>query len=122
MCDDVRTEENGKLLIIGLYVNNITLPKGSQSFTAPLTFLINGNLPVGSAVHVTAWIEADGGKKLTETDFGVLELPSTGPAMPAQIIWRIYPWQSGGLGKFKLHMAQDGQDSVIFEFEVTAAV
>ncbi|WP_341632901.1 hypothetical protein [Sphingomonas agri] len=119
LCDDVRTEDNGKLIIVGLYSNGITLPKGSQSFTAPLTFLIHGQLPVGKAVHIITWVEGNNGQRLAESDFGDMQLPENAAAMPAQIVWRIFPWHSGGLGKFKLHMTQNGQDSVIFEFELT---
>lgn len=120
VCDDVRTEDNGKVLIIGLYTDNIVLPKGSDTYVYPITFFIHADVPRDKAVPVVTWLEGPAGQRMQESDFGILQRPE-GPFGPAQLVWRILPWRAEGLGKYKLHMTQWGDDSVIHEFEVMSA-
>lgn len=118
MCDDIRTETNGKHIIIGLYSDNIGLSKGSKSFVSPLAFMINGRLPLGATVRMHAWIEGPDGRRLTEGHFGDVEAPKEGRELPAVVMWRMHPWNSETLGHFKLHLVQDDRDEVVFEFDI----
>ena len=118
LCDDIRTEDNGKTLIIGMYSDEIILLEGDV-FVAPLSFVISANLPEAKGVPVTTWIEGPAGQRMQESDFGVVGPPPS-PA-PAQIVWRIVPWKSEGFGTYKLHMTQGGHDSVIREFGLRKA-
>ena len=118
LCDDVRMEDSGKAIIIGLYTGDeIRLPPNTPAFKAPITFFIYGKFKPEAPVHLKAWLEGPGGKRLTETDFGEMRLPS-GTLSAGQIVWRLFPWDSGGLGRFKLHLVQDDRDRVIYEFGV----
>jgi hypothetical protein len=117
MADDVRTEDNGKQIIIGLYNDTIVLLRGGDMFVSPLNFLINVRLPKGKGVPVTTWIEGPAGQRMQESDFGMVGPPPEND--PEAIIgWRILPFKSEGLGKYKLHMTQGGHDSVIYEFAI----
>jgi len=119
VCDDARVEDNGKHIIIGLYSENILLPKGTNAFVAPVTFFILAELPRHKQVPVATWIEGPSGQRMQESDFGMVRVPDELDSNLVQIVWRIVPWRSEGLGRFKLHMTQGGHDSVIHEFEVT---
>jgi hypothetical protein len=119
LCDDVRTEDNGKHILIGLYTEGIRLPEGKTAFVAPLTFFVVAELPRNKGVPVVTWIEGPAGQRMQESDWGPLRVSDESDTTTAQIVWTISPWRSEGLGKFKLHMTQGGHDSIIHEFEVS---
>ena len=116
MCDDVRTETNGKTIIVGMYNDAIVLLHGGDTFVSPLTFLISATLPRDKGVPLTTWIEGPAGQRMQESDFGIVGPPDSDP--DAMITWRIVPWKAEGLGRYKLHMTQGGHDSVIYEFDI----
>lgn len=118
LADDVRMEENGKHFIIGLYNDQVVIPRETPLLVAPLTFFIMVKFQRGKGVHTTTWIEGPTGQRMQESDWGELRLPDEQSSTLGQILWRILPWRSEGLGKYKLHMVQDGHDSVIHEFEL----
>lgn len=117
MCDDIRTEDNGKAIIIGLYNNAMSVPAGINAFVGPLVFVISCGLPSGESVDVKLWIEGPSGR-LVEQNFGALTDPSEANGLPSQIVWRLFPWSSQGLGTFKLHLTEDDVDRVIYQFEI----
>jgi hypothetical protein len=116
MADDVRAEANGKQIVIGLYNDTIILLDGGDTFISPLTFLINAKLPSGKGVPMVTWIEGPAGQRMQESDFGIVVADSAD--FGALITWKIIPFQSQGLGQYKLHMTQDGQDAIIYEFAI----
>jgi hypothetical protein len=117
LADDVRTEINGKQIVIGLYNDTIVLLDGAKTLIAPLTFLMKARLAKGKAVHLATWIEGPDGTRLQESDFGEVGPPPEGDP-EALIAWKIFPWKSEELGTYKLHMVQGGHDSVIYEFVI----
>jgi hypothetical protein len=117
LADDVRTEDNGKMIVVGMYNDAIVLLEGGDTFVSPLTFLINASLPKDKGVHLTTWIEGPAGQRMQESDFGTVGPPPASDP-DSLISWRILPWKSEGLGRYKLHMTQGGHDSVIREFVV----
>lgn len=83
----------------------------------PLSFYIVARLPQGN-VQVTTWIESPAGDRINEQDWGAVGAPDVAVDSVAQLVWKIAPWRSVGFGKYKLHMTQDGVDSIIEEFEL----
>lgn len=113
MCDDVRTEESGKSIIVGLYNEDMLLSFGVEQFIAPLTFFISATLPEKKKVPVSVWIEGPDGRRLQESDYGMVKRRDDFDTGAAQLVWRIFPWHSQGFGTYKLHMAQGEHDAVI---------
>jgi hypothetical protein len=100
MCDEVRIENNGKLILLGLYMPDMTVPQ--LPFIIPsLTFFIvlesdrPGNLQVRFAIQLL-----DSGQNIAE-GMGAAGFPKPGlGVMPIQL--RNFPIQTAGTYVFSL--------------------
>ncbi|MBA3510676.1 hypothetical protein [Sphingomonas sp.] len=118
LCDDIRTEEGGKNILIGVYSETVVIPANTPRFIGPLAFYIRATLPHRKAVAVSTWIEGPAGEKMNETDWGLMGVLGDVDTNAGLIVWKLMPWRSEGLGAYKLHMIQGGIDSVIYEFDI----
>lgn len=118
MCDDVRTEDSGKHILIGVYSDAIVIPKDTAKLVFPLAFYVNITAPRDKTVSVVTWIEGPGRKRMQESDFGQVGIPKGFESDRGQLVWKLFPWKPEGLGTYKLHLTQGGLDVVIYEFEL----
>lgn len=118
MCDDVRTENSGKHILIGVYSDAIVIPKDTPKLVFPLAFFVNISAPQDKTVPVVTWIEGPGGKRMQESDFGPVGIPKGFEGARGHLVWKLFPWKPEGLGKYKLHLTQSGLDAVIYEFDL----
>lgn len=118
LCDEVRIENNGKLMLLGMYTPDMTVPQ--LPFSIPsLTFFIAlesdrpGNVQVRFAIQLL-----DSGQTLAE-GMGAAGFPKPGiGVMPIQL--RNFPIQTAGTYVFSLTF--EGQrDPITHSFNVILA-
>lgn len=118
MCDEVRQENNGKFIVIGLYTPNMSVPQ--IPFTIPfLTFFmfVTADRPGNSAIRFRLE-RLDTGQRLVE-GMGMMGVRAAGPgATPI----RIGPLQFQAPGGYNFVVEIDGErDPIITSFEIMLA-
>jgi hypothetical protein len=114
ICDDVRQEVTGKLMLIGLYMGNITVPQ--IPFLLPaLTFfhVFESDRPATLSFRVRLE-NLDTGQAMAEAMGGMnIIRPGTGIA-PV----RFSPIQFSAAGSYNLVMSIEGEPPIISHFDV----
>lgn len=115
LCDDVRKEDNGKLMILGLYANEILIPQLPYVFST-LSFF-QGFKAEEIGQH---WFEA----KLSHTETGKILAQAMGSVQvskpgPAFSVLRFSGIKFENLGAYYFRYGEVGQDQAIdYHFDV----
>lgn len=118
LCDDIRAEDNGKHILIGVYNDVIIIPSEAERFIGPIGFYVSITLPPEKAVPVTMWIGGPNDERVSEVDWGMMGVVGGPETNKGVVVWKLLPWRSGAVGVHKLHMTQEEHDAVIYEFEL----
>lgn len=117
MCDDVRQENNGKFIVVGLYTPNMSVPQ--IPFTVPfLTFFMfvetdrPGNFPFRMRLE-----RMETGQRLVE---GMGMMGVRAPGLGASPM-RVGPLQFQAAGTYSFVVEIDGGAPIITSFEVILA-
>jgi hypothetical protein len=119
MCDDIRQENNGKFIIIGLYTPNIVVPQ--VPFVLPtLAFFQMVECDRPGAFTVRMRLEhMDSGKKLVE-GMGMMNIERPGPGVNAVKFGGV---QFPGIGGYQYVVKiEDEREPLIFNFDVVIGV
>jgi hypothetical protein len=124
MCDDVRQENNGKFLIVGMYVGGITVPQ--LPFTLPsLTFFSWLEIDRLASYTLRAKVEnTETGRTLAQAIIMIdIRTPPTMPA-PALVMPRFGNVQFDRAGAYSFSLTVDGQvePTVLMPFDVVLVI
>lgn len=109
VCDEVRREDNGKILLIGVYGTAIFVKKFPVTLALALMLGVDADEPVNTDIHFRATL----GGQVIKTGRGHLEIPDIGlnnllaiPKMPL-------PLKEEGTLAFELSVDGEKWDSLI---------
>jgi len=114
MCDEVRREDNGKLLILGVY-NDVMISPAFPFNLPGLTFFMKLDCDRPGSWSVRMRLEhLESGEKLFEA-LGALEFQKPGPGLNPI---RLPPIQFRSPGVYNFVMEPEGQQPILYEFTV----
>jgi len=118
LCDEVRREDNGKLIVLGLYTPDVSVPQipfvmPSLTFFACLDSDVAGNFQFTLRLeHLETGIQ--GGRPLAE-GMGAMQFRNPGTAF---VPVRFGNVQFVAAGPYVFSLNLTGQDPITFEFQV----
>jgi len=116
MCDQVRKEDNGKFLLIGVYVDTILVT--SFPVSLPLTFFVKLHVDEPGVYGLQMRIERmDGGDPLLRAEGGIAG-PQRGPVF-VPISTPPITFQQPGAYNFVIET--EGSEPILYSFSVDAA-
>lgn len=119
VCDDVRREDNGKIIILGLYLPDMAVPQ-LPTILPTLTFFCNldsdrpGNFRMGVRLR-----HEDGGRNIAEA---VAMLPVVDPTQPIICPIKFGNVQINSAGLYSFSLEIDGQQPIATTFNVQLVV
>jgi hypothetical protein len=120
MCDDIRREDNGKLVIIGMYMDTIQVP--ALPFPLPtLTFLsvLSCDRPGQFRFSFKLKQEEGGTQPLAE---GMGQAPVNDPRQPLVMPIKMVGLQINAPGLYTFSLEFDGQEPIVSTFNVVLTV
>lgn len=115
LCDEVRREDNGKLLIIGLYTPNILVPQLPFIFPSLTVFQLFHSDRAGRFPFRARLEHMESGQEIAGA-MGLMEIPQAGPGVS---VIRFGNLQLDRFGAFGFVMNINGQpDPISTTFEV----
>jgi hypothetical protein len=119
VCDDVRREDNGKIIIIGLYLPDMAVPQ--IPFVLPtLTFFCNleSDRPGNFSMRVKLRHE-DSGRDIAEA---IAMLPVVDPTQPVIVPIKFGNAQIGSAGLYSFSLEIQDQPPIVTTFNVQLVV
>jgi Family of unknown function (DUF6941) len=119
ICDEVRQEITGKLIVVGMYLGNIGVPKVPVALPG-LSFLCKWSIVAGARLGGTFQVVGPSGRTVHELETPEGPLPESATGQLLTMV-RIQPFQINEVGQHSLMFrAVGGRRKAIARFEVYA--
>jgi hypothetical protein len=114
LCDDVRQENNGKFLLIGLYMGTVTLPSVPTVLSSLAFFQVYDCERPGNYMFKMRLERMDTGQRLVE-GMGMMKVERPGTGVTPV---RFSPVPLPAFGTYNFVVELEGEAPVIFTFDV----
>ena len=118
VCDDARTEDNGKNILIGVFRDSVPVAGSGESAVFPLSLYFGIAFSELSPFEVNMRLEGPKGDLVASS---VMEgTPPADSSLKGSFIWKMIPVHIPKFGEHRVYFKQGDVEEVVHTFEIKA--